>query len=609
MNATFDIADKLQEAGLHGRTATAIPVWRELLNQMYVDETDYSDWCRELAEIYLLNNRTLAAARIYEYLLSIDQAVQHYQQAGEPRDVGRVYALGRQHTDATENYQEARLYALAARSAENGGSSTRAIQLYEQLARAHGVAGQDYLASLALLNVGRLQIESGHEKRARPALASATALLDKAADERERKGNREGAFRCYLSLIKIGMLEKSYENIAQGFLNCIRILKAKSDRFFTMQYYYGLIRLSESLEEHHSVAELFREAGEYARRIGFIYADYFLLEAGNAWQNIAKLGIENHNPTELVENALLAAAGCFNRIQDDHRVAECYQLLSELPLPEKKIDRFSRLADEIREDAWEQGKHDVPMAFPAYFRREITIPEIWRQDLILAESGNSIPDAIGRLVGDHKNVWEVQRRKALLIALQYDDHIQANGDPYAPPHALIFRICELGHAAAVSPLSAIFQLADPSTQSVILSKAPNLKKKEVFELIEMGLASTDEHVIENAVKALHGMSFPQALDPLVQIFNASSIKEARSACLSSIARIGTDEACEFLLDIMRSNRDNFSKTVQSLLKANAQERMLSALTRNKRSEPDRQLAKFLDQLIVQIRGERRVRGM
>lgn len=603
----INIAENVDKARHLGLDHDSIEIWRELLTLMYVDEADYSDWCRELAEVYIRHDRELAAARIHEYLLNVTKAAEYYSNVGEPRDMGRVLALGRQFDQAADQYQEARLYALAARAAENGSNLERATLLYEQLMRSCEVTGNRYLSSLAAINAGRMYIERADKKRAGPVLAHATQLLDQEADHREQNGNREGAFRCYLSVIQIGILEESYENIALGFLNCIRILKAKSDRFFTMQYYYGLIRHSEALEEDHSVAELYREAGEYARRIGFIYADFFLHEAGKAWQNIANKGLDVGNPTELIENALLAAAGCFNRIQDDHRVAECYQQLTELPLPESKVARFSRLADEVRHEAWEKGSKDQPMSFPAYFRREITIPDIWLQDLIKAESGRNIPDAIGRLVGDHKNVWEVQRRKALIISLQYDDHIQSSGDPQIPPTSLIYSICELGHPAAVPPLLAIFEISNEETRLAILDRAPNLKKKEISELIDRALETESEAIQEACINALHRMNFPQALDTLVRIFSSTLTGAVKDACLSSIAAIGTDEACEFLLDIIRSNTDNLGPKARILLQKNAQERMLSALQRNRRNEPDGRLATFLGQLITQIRTRRGTR--
>ena len=214
----------------------------------------------------------------------------------------------------------------------------------------------------------------------------------------------------------MGRLQKSYEPFAEGYLNCIRILKQKGDRFFTIQYYYDFIAASEELGELHSVAELYREAGEYARRVGFIYADYFMTEAAQAWLRVGKMASERSQAAELIENALLAAVSCFNRVQDDRNVADCYGRLATLDLSDKKKARYQELATDLGRLSAGRDR-DAPPAFPEYFRRRLPVQEVWVRDLLEQESGSDIPDAIGRLIGDHKNVWEVQRRKALLIAL------------------------------------------------------------------------------------------------------------------------------------------------------------------------------------------------
>jgi hypothetical protein len=74
--------------------------------------------------------------------------------------------------------------------------------------------------------------------------------------------------------------------------------------------------------------------------------------------------------------------------------------------------------------------------------------------------------------------------------------------------------------------------------------------------------------------------------------------------LKSIATIGTDEACEFLLDVVRSNAAGLGAKTKALLETNAQERMLSALERNRRQEPDSNLRLFISRLVDKIRAQR-----
>ncbi len=598
------IADNVVRARNMGASAEAITAWRELLTHTHVDEADYADWARALAELYRRRGRGLAAGRIHEYLLSIGPALEQYGQDGSPRDVGRVLQLGRRLSEAARQYQEASLFAHAAQAAEEDGDLEFALSLYEQVTRQNEALGERYLAGLGALNGGRVAAELSRDNRRDALFAHATRLLEQEADEREQRGEREGAFRCYLCLIEIGKVEASYENLAEGYLNCIRILKAKADRFFTMQYYYDFISRAEELGELHSVAELYREAGEYARRVGFIYGDYFLQRAAKAWLHVGEVGLEQGNPPELVENALLAAVSCFNRIEDDRGVAECYRTLSELSLSDSKIKRYRTLFEELQDEAFQSGQPNEPQPFPEYFRRPVKMPKIWIRDLLVAESGKDIPDAIGRLVGDHKNVWEVQRRKALLISLMYDDHIRSGGDASAVPPAIIEKIGELNHAAAVPPLMALYEQAGPSTRVVILERASGLKQKEVFALIDRAVSDSNDAVQKAGIMALRRTTFPQALDSLVRIFNSHNEAEIKDTCLRSIAAIGTDEACEFLLDILRSNSAALGHRARALLEKHAQERMLSALERNRRREPDPNLRMFIGRLVDQIRTRR-----
>jgi len=595
------IAEAVQRARHLGATAEAAAAWRELLGQTHVDEADYSDWCRELAGLYARQKRGLAAARIHEYLLNTDAALDLYGKKGTGRDVGRVLRLGRRLKDAAARYRDTGLFAHAARAAEEAGDLQEALVLFEQLVRQKEATGDVYLAGLAALNVGRMAERLQQKDRLRTSLALCTRLLEEEADRREQAGDRDGAFRCYLCLVQVGRIDKSYEPFAEGYLNCIRILKQKGDRFFTIQYYYDFIAASEELSELHSVAELYREAGEYARRVGFIYADYFLTEAAQAWLRVAKLSTERSQPAELVENALLAAVSCFNRVQDDRAVADCYGRLAALDLSDKKKGRYGELAADLARIP--APPREAPPAFPEYFRRRLPVQEVWVRDLLENESGSDIPDAIGRLIGDHKNVWEVQRRKALLISLAYDDHIAAGGDPERVPPALIDRLGELQHPAAVRPLLAMYDQGDESTRALVVEKSAQLKQREVFAIIDRAIV-TPGRVHDAGVMALRRMTFQPGLDSLVRIFNSHEAADVRDAALKSIAAVGTDEACEFLLDVLRSNVGNLAQKAKGLLEQHAQERMLSALDRNKRQEPDQNLRLFIGRLVERIRMQR-----
>ncbi len=598
--------EAVQRARHLGVTAEAASAWRELMvSSTHVDEAEYSDWCRELAALYARQGRPLAAARVHEYLLNIEPALELYKNKGTPRDVGRVLRIGRRHREASMRYREAGLIAHAARAAEESGDSTDALALYEQLVRQKEASNEPYMAGLAALNAGRMAAKLNQPDRTRQMLALGTRLLEEEGDRREQAGEKDGAFRCYLCLVQVGRIEKSYEPFAEGYLNCIRILKQKGDRFFTIQYYYDFIAASDELGELHSVAELHREAGEYARRVGFIYADYFLTEAAQAWLRVSRQALEKGQAPELVENALLAAVSCFNRVQDDRNVADCYAALAGLDLTDKKKNRYAELAADLARLAQKDPEKEKapPPAFPEYFRRRPVVQEIWVRDLLEQENGNDIPDTIGRLVSDHKNVWDVQRRKALLISLAYDDHLIAGGDPLRVPPALIDGLGQLEHAAAVRPLLAMYEQGDEATRALVVEKGAQLKQKEVFAIIDRALVGTGK-VREAGVVALRRMTFQPGLENLVRVFNSHEASDIKETALQSVAKVGTDEACEFLLDVYRSNTANLAQKARGLLEQYAQERMLSALERNKRQEPEKNTRAFIGSLVDRIRTQR-----
>jgi HEAT repeat protein len=200
-------------------------------------------------------------------------------------------------------------------------------------------------------------------------------------------------------------------------------------------------------------------------------------------------------------------------------------------------------------------------------------------------------------------VWEVQRRKALLISLAYDDHLTSGGDPEHVPPGLIDRLGELQHPAAVRPLLAMYDQGDDSTKALVVEKSAQLKQKEVFALLDKALLNTGR-IREAAIAALRRMTFQPGLDSLVRIFNSHDHPDVRDAALRSIAVVGTDEACEFLLDVLRSNTGNLAPKAKTLLEQHAQERMLSALDRNKRQEPDQALRMFIGRLVERVRMQR-----
>ena len=71
------------------------------------------------------------------------------------------------------------------------------------------------------------------------------------------------------------------------------------------------------------------------------------------------------------------------------------------------------------------------------------------------------------------------------------------------------------------------------------------------------------------------MTFQPGLDSLVRIFNSHEAADVRDAALKSIAAVGTDEACEFLLDVLRSNVGNLGELRTDVVSWMGREQSLS----------------------------------
>ena len=97
-------------------------------------------------------------------------------------------------------------------------------------------------------------------------------LLEEAADHFESVGQRERAFDCFQVLVQIGRESKMFEDVLEGFVNCIRILREDHLKYFALQYFEDALTSARERGELSAAATLAREASEYARSLGLVSA-------------------------------------------------------------------------------------------------------------------------------------------------------------------------------------------------------------------------------------------------------------------------------------------------------------------------------------------------
>jgi|GEM_PF-899748 len=604
-----DFNEKFARARAAPKSAESIPLWRELLTAVNVEEEDYKRVCTHLLELYTQPavKRLSAAAAIREYLREWDGAADLYRQLGNVRDQARLHTLRNQHAEAMNAFLKAGMTAHAAASAELAGAHGEARSLWMQMIRPADLQNNQYVGALARFNVGRAAKALGDDAAASTSFFEAMDLLGREADARETDGDRDGALRCFQIMVAVGRAAAAFEDISEGYLNCARLLRIKGDRFGTIQALSELIRSAQELGELHAAAELYREAGDYARRMGFIYADHFLMNAGHAWKRVAQEGMEKKRPVSLVESGLLAAVDAYSRTLDHAEVARCYQALAALDVTPNKRDRYQRLATELSQvSATRTEGPDMIPTLPDYFRRKFGGAEYWIRDLLEREGGVDIHVATSRLLAD-QNVWDVGRRRALNLFLAFDDHLLANGPHASPPPSLLMMVGESNHPTLVPPLMEAFRRGSVEQKSAAVVAASRMKLKEACSLVDSALSTERTGDVYRAgLQALRGLTFPNALDSLVRMFSNHDAAEVKEAAVKNIALIGTAEAAEFLLDVVRSNTAGLGNRAREALMAHATEKMQGVFDNHKRSEPDVALRQFIAGLGARIRSRRDV---
>ena len=157
-------------------------------------------------------------------------------------------AAKRLFVEAAKGYAEAGRHVLAAVAFAQAEDARDERRAWERVLRDPRLRGQPYEAG-----AGPLQLRAGAARRDgdKDAAATATWCSRSACSRRSPttsrpRGERERAFDCYEILLKLGKDSGSYENLAEGYVNCIRVLKEDNLKFYVLQYYEDFLALASS---------------------------------------------------------------------------------------------------------------------------------------------------------------------------------------------------------------------------------------------------------------------------------------------------------------------------------------------------------------------------
>ncbi|HLM73989.1 MAG TPA: HEAT repeat domain-containing protein [Polyangiaceae bacterium] len=472
---------------------------------------------------------------------------------------------------AADEYESAGLVAQAAIARERGGDFARARALWSRLAqlltaspstdRGDGDAlliGADYYAAgLARFNLARTSQRTGDAAAARQAVVEAVHMLEQAADRYETIGQRERAFDCFQVLIAVGRESGEFEHVLEGYVNVIRILREDHLRYCALQSYEEVVAAAEKQGEASAAATLAREMSAYARKEGLpSVANFATLTQARLWQDVAGAAKARRSPTEIAENALLAAVIAYGEAGQYQRVGSIYKSLSELPLEAARCTHYARARTRYV-DAQDLAIDAGPL--PAHLRQEVGFPEVWHVDLVEWEQRGSVSQACGDVVLDPAQWSDVTRRRAMLARLSALG-VEADESSGSPPRGgalgeryagLCDQLSLVDLYVILSPLEHLFRRSEEAVRLAVVRALARFPYKRTFITLREALSDADPTVVHQASKSLEELRFPHAFDPLSRIYREASSKEVRSSAIRALAKIDTFEAAEMLLSIIQ----------------------------------------------------------
>jgi hypothetical protein len=583
-----------------GRFGEAERYYRELIAQTHVIDYEYDDWLRRLAEIYRLLDREREAGYIYLYLHYFDQARECFPAASGGAERGRVLEVEKRSVEAAELYAGEEMQVHAAVCHEKAKQHRAAASIWEQLTRHPALRDRPYELALVHFNHGMaLEKLGGDVTAGRRALVDSQRRLEQVAEDFETRGERERAFDCYQILLKLGKESGQFENLAEGYLNCIRVLKDDNLKFYVLQYYEDFIKLALGRGELHAAASLYQEAADYAARTGLPYDRHYQGKAAETWVRFADKYLADEAPIELVENAVLAAIGGYSAVGNYVQVRALFQKLSELDLGDKKRARYAAIAG--RYSGAQADLAEAP-EFPEYLKQQHAYADIWFVDLIEWELAGDPLRVAGSIIGDLRYPDGI-RRRALVVVQTLMDAASRGEETRAETLARVAELLgELQSYAALAPLERLCEHEDARVRRAAVRALRFLFFKRSFVLVRRGLADPDPIVRDAAIEALRGLHFPHAFNPLARVYREVADARVQATALESIGKIQSVEAGEFLLMVLRQEDGELREVARRALAAFDNADVLPIVRQVAQMETDPTVREALDDLLRSARG-------
>ena len=523
--------------------------------QTNIAEADYLGVLRPLEEVLVRRGDARSALTVLWYMLQSERDGQKRAYAKlkdvPPVDRARTLAALGDMAGASREMENAGLVAAAAIYKEKAQDWVGARALWSRLAHVAGNAADAYNAALVHFNLARCAKQCKDMRQSREAIVASVRLVEEAADHFESVGQRERAFDCFQVLVQIGRESGMFEDVLEGFVNCIRILREDHLKYFALQYFEDALTAAKEQQEFSAAATIAREVADYARTLGMAPTSaHYVLQQAELWREVAKQHKERGAPPEIGENSLLAAILAFGDVGQYARVGKLYEELGTMDLEEARKRHYARASKRY------DGVRDEPLdaaPLPVHLRQDNQFPDVWHVDLIEWEQQGSAAEACADVLLD-KHWPDIIRRKAMLARLTAFAVEGRPDDVSQATTATRVRLCEqlaqLGLYGVLSPLERMFQRTERPVRVAVVSAMGMLFFKRSFITIRAALRDADTAVVEQAELATQALTFHHAFDPLSRIVRESARASTRAAALRALAKVDTPEAAEFLLGIL-----------------------------------------------------------
>jgi len=552
----YILRDRAKAAIARGDLDTALSALLSAAAQTHVSEHDYLAILRPLEETLARRNHPRAALTVLCYLAATDPSAWKrapaLMGAVPPVDRARVLAAQGQMTAAAREMEDAGLVAAAAICREKAKEWPAARALWSRLAHVTERGDDAYVAALVRFNLARCAKQCGDSAQAREAMVACVRLVEEAADHFESVGLRERAFDCFGVLVQIGRESGAFEDVLEGYVNCVRILREDHLKYFALEYYEEAIAAATEREETSAAATLTREAADYAQSLGLTSASGgYSMQQARLWQALAKQHLARHAPPEIAENALLASILAYGEVGQWGSVGAIYTELATLDLDPSRREHYARVA--LRYARMKDEPLETSSAVSHPLRQDTHFTEVWHVDVVEWEQRGSAAEACADVLLDKR--WpDLIRRKAMLArltALPLDERPDDTSSGMLDARLrLAEQLAQLQLYAVLSPLEKLFARDERRVKVAVLQSLQTLFFKRSFVTVRAALRDPDAAVVDQACKAVETLYFPHAVDPLSRILRDSPDAAPRASALRAMARIDTLEAADILLGVL-----------------------------------------------------------